>query len=169
MKKVFISAAVLFALAVTVGAIAQGPPPLPPGHTPVPSGADASTCYQCHQSPSPLDPNVSSFCTYCHDFTYSHRTAPLPKHPIDFDWPSKDCGTCHRLHSGPNPTHQASADMPNSSFCVECHLPPGEVSGEDSVGDFCAKCHNLGVPTEGHPSGEGKTAEFCYSCHQVGE
>jgi len=60
-----------------------------------------------------------------------------------------------------------STQMPNSSFCVACHLPPGEYSGEELVGDFCGKCHHLGIPEE-HPSGEGKTAEFCYTCHQVG-
>jgi len=168
-KKVLISATLLFAVAVVVGAIAQGPPPLPPGHIPIAADKDAATCYQCHQSPAPLSADVSSFCTYCHDFTYSHRAAPLPKHPINLDWKASSCGTCHRLHAGPNPTHQVSTDMPNSSFCVACHLPPGNVSGDLTVGDFCAKCHNLGVPTEGHPSGEGKTAEFCYSCHQLGK
>ncbi len=168
MKKVFITSAVLFTLAVVVAALAQGPPPLPPDHIPVPAGDDAATCYQCHESPGALAADVSKFCASCHDFGFSHRTASYPKHPVDFDWPSKDCGTCHRLHSGPNPTHQVSTAMPNASFCVECHLPPGEVSGEESVGDTCAKCHNLGIPEE-HPSGEGKTAEFCYSCHQTGE
>jgi predicted CXXCH cytochrome family protein len=167
-KKVFITASALFALAVVVVALAQGPPSLPSGHIPVASSEDAATCYQCHESPGPLSPDVSSFCTYCHDFTFSHRTAPPPAHPINLDWPSKDCGTCHRLHAGPNPTHQVSAQMPNSSFCVACHLPPGEYSGDDPVKDFCAKCHNLGIPEE-HPSGDGKTADFCYSCHQVGE
>ena len=168
MKKVFITASALFALAVVVVALAQGPPSLPPGHIPIAGDEDAATCSQCHEQVTPLDPNVSSFCTYCHDFEYSHRTAPPPAHPVNLEWPSKDCGTCHRLHAGPNPTHQASAQMPNSSFCVACHLPPGEYSGEDTVQDFCAKCHNLGVPAEGHPSGEGKTADFCYSCHQTG-
>jgi len=64
--------------------------------------------------------------------------------------------------------------MPNSSFCVACHLPPGEYSGEEAAdtadsllaGDFCARCHNLGTPP-GHPGAEGKTAGFCYQCHKA--
>jgi len=58
--------------------------------------------------------------------------------------------------------------MPNSSFCIVCHLPPGNVTGKEKTGEFCARCHNLGTPA-GHPAAEGKKAEFCYQCHQVGE
>jgi len=100
-RKAFIAASSLFVLTVVAVALAQGPPPLPPEHIPIAPGEDAAVCYQCHESPPPLDPDVSSFCTYCHEFAYSHRTAPPPAHPVNFEWPSRDCGTCHRLHATP--------------------------------------------------------------------
>ncbi len=165
-KRVYIPGLALFILIATVAAIAQAPSSLPPGHIPVPSGEKAARCFECHVSQGPPPPEEASFCVFCHDFYFAHQSSPGPRHPINFDWPTRNCGYCHRLHSGPNPAHQVSTGMPNASFCIACHLPPGKVTGEEQAGAFCARCHNLGSPA-GHPAAEGKDAGFCYQCHQV--
>lgn len=155
------------ALLAAAAVVAQVPAPLPPGHIPIAPEEEAARCFECHQSQGPPPPEEASFCTFCHDFYSAHKRTPRPRHPINFEWPTQDCGFCHGLHAGPNPIHQVSTAMPNSSFCVKCHLPLGNVTGEEKAGDFCARCHNLGTPP-GHPGAEGKKAEFCYQCHQIG-
>lgn len=168
LKKFSVLGFALLVLAVAAAAIAQTPSPLPPDHIPVPSGEDASRCFDCHLSQGPPPPEEASFCVFCHDFYFAHQNSKGPGHAVDFDWPARNCGYCHRLHSGPHPRHQVSTEMPSSSFCTACHLPPGGYSGERKAGEFCARCHNLGTPV-GHPSAEGKNAHFCYQCHPVGE
>ncbi len=174
-KKVVLYLTLFTVLGVALVVIAAAPPAIPATHPiPITSDMDAATCFQCHLSVE-LPPAASTaFCTVCHLNIHIRfasnmpvaRPAPRPPHPVAMDWTSADCSTCHRLqHNGANPTHQISSSMRNSSFCITCHTA-GEIqlTGEEKVGDFCARCHNLGVVPE-HPSGEGKTAEFCLTCH----
>lgn len=175
-KQILLAIALLAVLGIALVVLAQGPPPIPEKHPiPINPDMDAATCFQCHQSIDLPPASETSFCTTCHFNLHVRfaadqpvvRPAPRPAHPIDTTWTSSQCAYCHRLqHNGMNPTHQINAQMPNASFCVTCHTA-GEIkfTGEEVVGDFCARCHNLGVVPE-HPTGEGQLAEFCLSCHQ---
>lgn len=178
-KRLIISAVLVAVLGVALVAIAQGPPQVPKDHPiPIDPDADAASCFQCHASVPPPPTEQTAFCTSCHINLHIRfasnqpvvRKAPMPPHPVNTEWVASDCANCHRLqHNGANPTHQISLNMPGASFCVTCHTA-GDVaiSGDEQVGDFCARCHNLGVVPE-HPKGEGKQASFCMSCHQEEE
>lgn len=173
--KALLALAAFFVVGLALVVIAQAPPPIPASHPiPIQPDMDAAVCFQCHVSVDPPPPSEVGFCTTCHFNIHIRfatnqpvvRPAPRPPHPIQMDWTASMCFNCHRKqHNGMNPTHQIREDMPNASFCVTCHVA-GEIkiTGEEVVGDFCARCHNLGVIPE-HPTGEGQLAEFCLSCH----
>lgn len=173
--KALLALAAFSVVGLALVVIAQAPPPIPATHPiPIDPEADAATCFQCHQSVDPPPPSEVSFCTTCHFNLHIRfatdqpvvREAPRPPHPVNLNWTAADCFNCHRQqHNGANPTHQIREGMPNASFCVTCHVA-GEIkiTGNEVVGDFCARCHNLGVVPE-HPTGEGQLAEFCLSCH----
>jgi len=168
-KKAAIAVMVTVLLGVVAGmALAQQPPPVPANHQiAIDPNADASTCFQCHVSQAPPPPDQAQFCLECHNFSYAHRKAPMPAHPINFKWQVKECGNCHRLHTGPNPLHQISTQMPNSSFCTTCHIPGTTLPTDLKAGDLCARCHNLGTPAGHQEAAKGKTADFCLQCHKV--
>ncbi len=174
-RRVLLAASLFSVLGVALVVIAQAPPPIPATHPiPIDPNADAATCFQCHVSVEPPPATETSFCTTCHVNVHIRfaagqpvvRQAPRPKHPIQMDWTASVCFNCHRQqHNGANAKHQMDPNMPNASFCFTCHVA-GEIkiTGDEVVGQFCARCHNLGVVAE-HPSGEGQTADFCLSCH----
>lgn len=174
-KKLLLYVTFLAVMGAALVVVAATPPPIPTNHPiPINPEADATTCFQCHQSVELPSATATAFCTACHVNLHIRfaadqpvrRPAPRPPHPIAMDWTSSDCALCHRLqHNGRNPTHQISSSMRNSAFCVTCHTA-GEVqfTGEEKAGDFCARCHNIGVVPE-HPTGEGQNAQFCLSCH----
>lgn len=164
-RKTIFAVLLVFALSVILITLAVAQPKVPAKHVPINPADPAEKCLRCHVSQGPPPPEQASFCLECHDFFFAHVTAPDPKHPVNFTWKAADCNACHRLHEGPNPTHQIGTQMRNADFCLACHIPGRAVSGEEKAGDFCARCHNLGYPA-GHPTGEGKKADFCLQCHQ---
>jgi len=122
-----------------------------------------------------------SFCATCHINTHFElvagqeiaRKGPRPKHPIAFDWPAKDCATCHTTpHKGKVAKHPVSEVQPNSGLCLPCHQTPAKekpgITGEEKVGEFCAACHNLGLKPDHPKAPEGAKAEFCFGCHKAG-
>lgn len=168
-RKVIIPLVVTVLLGIVAGiAVAQQPPNVPAKHPiAIDPKADAATCFQCHVSVAQPAADQAQFCLECHDFDFAHRTAPRPAHKVNLTWTAKDCGTCHREHTGPNPLHQITKQMPNSSFCTTCHVPGTELTGDEKVGDLCARCHNLGTPAGHEEAAKDKKADFCLQCHQV--
>ncbi|SJZ93328.1 cytochrome c3 family protein [Selenihalanaerobacter shriftii] len=147
--------------------LAQGTPMIPKSHPEFNEDMAATKCADCHKVPEEMDTNEGGFCNQCHQFGPAHKTGPDPAHQVELDWKTKDCEQCHRLHAGPNPTHQISSETKNAQLCIECHVP-GNTPEETLATEFCAKCHNLGDPKQ-HIKLEDKTAKICIRCHKYEE